>query len=76
MQIDKNMLTDLLRQQGQGDKADAADRELPQKVDTDDQGQLGILNKLGIDPKMISSLLDKLPPGIADKLPGGLGKLL
>jgi hypothetical protein len=76
MQIDKGMLLDLLRQQGQGDRVAEADRELPDRVDTEDEGQLGILRKFGIDPGMISSLLDKLPPGIADKLPGGLGKLL
>jgi hypothetical protein len=84
MQFDKSMLIDLLRQQGQGDRADEAERELPARVDTDDEGQLGILRKLGIDPDMITSLLDKLPPGLAgkvpeglkDKLPGGLGKLL
>jgi hypothetical protein len=76
MQFDKGMLIDLLRQRGEGGKADEAERELPDRVDTDDERQLGILRKLGIDPGMISSLLDKLPPGIADKLPGGLGKLL
>ena len=76
MQFDKSMIIDLLRQQGQGDRAEAAQRELPDRVDTNDEGRLGILKRLGIDPQMISSLLDKLPPGMADKLPGGLGKLL
>ena len=76
MQFDKSVLIDLLRQRGQDDRAEEAQRELPDQVDSENEGHLGILRQLGVDPGMIGSLLDKLPPGVADKLPGGLGKLL
>lgn len=48
MQIDKNMIMDFLKSQGQHDKAQQADSELPQQVDTDEHA--GMLNKLGINP--------------------------
>ena len=47
MQIDKNQILDFLRSQGQQDKAQQADQELPGTVDTErDQG---LLEKLGIN---------------------------
>lgn len=59
MQIDKQQILDLLKQQGNHDQAAQADSELPDQVDTDrDQG---LLSKFGID---LSSLL-----------PGGLGDI-
>jgi hypothetical protein len=74
MQIDKDMILNFLRDRGEHDKAQAADRELPAKVDTDDSGQRSILDRLGIDLSALSGLLDKLPGGLGDKL-GGLGKM-
>jgi hypothetical protein len=67
MQFDKNQILDLLRSQGDQDKADQADRELPQQVDTDQHG--GILERLGLSP---ADLIAKLAGGGG----GGLGGLL
>jgi hypothetical protein len=66
MQFDKSQILDLLRSQGDKDKADQADRELPDKVDTDQHA--GILERLGLDP---ADLIAKLAGG-----GGGLGGLL
>jgi hypothetical protein len=76
MKIDKNMILDMLRQRGDQDKAQAAERELPGEVDTEDAGHKGLLDKLGIDLGMLQGLAGKLPGGITDKLPGGIGKIL
>jgi hypothetical protein len=64
MNIDKSQILDLLRSQGDHDKATQADRELPDQVDTDRDG--GLLDKFGIN---IGDLLKKFGGG-------GLGKLL
>jgi hypothetical protein len=48
MEIPKDQILDLLRQRDQHDKADQADRELPDQVDPDRDS--GLLSKLGIDP--------------------------
>jgi hypothetical protein len=64
MNIDKDQILQLLRSQGQHDKADQASAELPDKIDTGNAQHSGMLSKYGIDP---GSLGDKL---------GGLGKLL
>jgi hypothetical protein len=65
MNIDKSQILELLRGQGEQDKADRAERELPDQVDTDRDG--GLLDKLGLN---IGDLLQKFGGG------GGLGKLL
>ena len=65
MQIDKSQILDLLRSQGDDQKAEQADRELPGQVDTDEHA--GLLSKLGLDPM---ELISKLGGG------GGLGGLL
>jgi hypothetical protein len=67
MQIDKSQILELLRNQGDNDKAAQAESELPDQVDTDQHA--GLLSKLGINP---ADLLGKLPGGLGDKL-GGLG---
>ena len=64
MKIDKNQIIELLRSQGDQDKVQDADRELPDEVDTDRDG--GLLSKFGID---IGDLLTKFGGE-------GLGKLL
>lgn len=64
MQIDKSQILGLLS----GDKASQADRELPDKVDTDQHG--GILAKLGLNP---ADLLKMFGGGGSG---GGLGGLL
>jgi hypothetical protein len=66
MQFDKSQILDLLRNQGDQDKAEQADRELPDRVDTDEHA--GILQKLGLNP---ADLIAKLAGG-----GGGLGGLL
>lgn len=69
MQIDKSMILDLLRQQGQGDQADQAQQELPDQVDTDQDA--GLLQKFGLSPQ---ELIAKVTGG--GGLAGGLGGLL
>ncbi len=59
MQIDKNTVMEMLRSRGDQQKADQAQQELPEQIDTDRDA--GLLEKFGIDPK---DLLGKL---------GGLG---
>ena len=59
MEIPKDKILDLLRQRGDNDKAQQADRELPDSVDP--ERDKGMLDQLGIDPQ---DLLGKL---------GGLG---
>jgi hypothetical protein len=65
MNIDKQQIIDLLRNQGDQGKAQQAEQELPDQVDTDRDS--GLLEKLGISPQ---DLLGKLGGG------GGLGGLL
>ena len=66
MQIDKNQILELLRNQGDDAKAQQADQELPGTVDTDQHAN--ILEKLGLSPM---DLISKLGGG-----GGGLGGLL
>jgi hypothetical protein len=63
MEIPKDKIVELLRDRGQDDKADQADRELPDQVDT--QEHAGLLSKFGIDEQELAS---KLPGGLGDKL--------
>lgn len=58
MQIPKDQILQLLKDKGQGDKADQADKELPDQVDPERDS--GLLDKFGIDPK---ELLGKLGGG-------------
>ena len=50
MQIDKQQILQLLQNQGDQGKADQADQQLPDQVDTDDQQHQNILQSLGINP--------------------------
>lgn len=59
MQIDKQQIIDLLKNRGDHDKAQQADQELPDQVDTDQHS--GMLDKLGLSA-------DDLPGGIGGKL--------
>jgi hypothetical protein len=63
MEIPKDKILELLRDRGQDDKAEQADRELPDQVDTEQHADR--LSKLGIDPQ---ELAGKLPGGVGDKL--------
>ena len=68
MQIDKAQILDLLRSQGDEQKAQQADEQLPGQVDTDQHA--GLLESLGLNPM---DLISKLGGG---GLGGGLGGLL
>ena len=63
MEIPKDKILELLRERGDHDKAEQADKELPDQVDHEEHSDL--LQKYGIEPK---DLADKLPGGIVDKL--------
>jgi hypothetical protein len=70
MEIPKDAILDLLRERGDDAKASEAERELPDRVDTERHASL--LQRLGLDPEeLASSLGDRLPGGLGDKLPGG-----
>jgi hypothetical protein len=62
MEIPKQQILDLLREQGKDDQVGQADQELPDKVDTDQHA--GLLEKFGLNP---ADLLGKLGGG---NLPG------
>ena len=49
MEIPKDKILELLRERGEHDKADQAQGELPDQVDTERDS--GLLAKFGIDPK-------------------------
>ena len=63
MEIPKDKVVELLRERGENDKAEQADKELPDQVDHEQHGDL--LQKYAVEPK---ELADKLPGGIGDKL--------
>lgn len=56
MKIDKDQIMQLLRaddEPGDKDKADQAQQELPDQVDTDDPQHQSMLQKFGIDPSQL-----------------------
>ena len=59
MEIPKDKILDLLRQRGDNEKADQADSELPDQVDT--ERDAGLLEKFGIDPQDLAG-------GLGDKI--------
>jgi hypothetical protein len=73
MNIDKDTIMNMLRSNGQDADADRAQQELPDQVDTDQDG--GMLDKLGINP---AELIAKFTGGGGGEggLGGALGKLL
>jgi hypothetical protein len=58
MQIPKDQILELLKSRGRGDQAAQAENELPDQVDTDNDG--GLLAKFGIDPKDLMGNLGDL----------------
>ena len=68
MQIDKNQILELLRNQGDDAKAQQADQELPGTVDTDQHA--GILETLGLSPQ---DLIAQFAGGGGGGGGGGLG---
>lgn len=73
MEIPKDAILEFLRNRGDTNKAEEADRELPDTVDTERDS--GLLARFGIDPDELLSMADKIP-GLKEKLPGGLGDKL
>jgi hypothetical protein len=71
MQIDKDQILELLRSQGDNDKADQAAQEMPSQVDTDQHA--GLLAKFGLDP---AELIKKFMGGQGGGIGGALGGLL
>ncbi len=58
MQIPKQQIMDLIRNRnepGDSSKADQADNELPQQVDTEKDEHQNLLQKFGIDPQQLIS---------------------
>jgi hypothetical protein len=63
MQLDKDQIIEFLRSRGDQDKAEQANQELPQQVDTEQHA--GLLDQLGIN---VEDLLGGAGGGIAGKL--------
>lgn len=59
MQIPKDKILDLLREQGKDDQVGQAQQELPDQVDPEQHANL--LQKFGLDPK---DLIGKLGGGV------------
>jgi uncharacterized protein YidB (DUF937 family) len=62
MQIPKDKVLDLIREQGKSDQVDQAKQELPDQVDTDQHADL--LHKFGLDPQELLSKLGGDIPGL------------
>ena len=72
MNVDKDTILNLLRGNGQDQKADQAGQELPDQVDTDKDA--GLLAKFGVNP---ADLIAKFTGGQAGGgIGGALGTLL
>jgi len=62
MEIPKDKILDLLREQGKSDQAKQAQQELPDKVDP--ERHAGMLEKFGITPQEVLSKLGGGIPGV------------
>jgi hypothetical protein len=49
MEIDKQQIISMLRERGEHDKAEQAERQLPEKVDHEEHG--GMLSQFGVNPQ-------------------------
>jgi type II secretory pathway component PulK len=61
MELNRDDIVSQLREVGHHDKAEKAENELPEKVDSHEHK--GLLDEIGID----DSIVDKLPGRLADK---------
>jgi hypothetical protein len=61
MQIDKEQVLELLRSKGEADKAEQADRELPDRMNTDDD--VDLLSNYGLRPQEVIAKLGGGPLG-------------
>ncbi len=73
MQLDKGMILDFLREQGQQQQAQEAEQQLPDQVDTDQHA--GLLQKLGLDPMDLVKMLSG-GGGQGGGLGGAIGGIL
>lgn len=58
MKIPKQQIMDMLRsddEPGDADKADRAEQELPDQVDTDNEQHQNMLQRFGVDPQDLMS---------------------
>jgi hypothetical protein len=62
MEIPKEKILDLLREQGKDDQVDQARQELPDQVDPDRDS--GLLQKFGLEPQDVLSKLGGSLPGL------------
>jgi hypothetical protein len=62
MEIPKDKVLELLRQQGKSDQVEQADQELPDQVDPDRDS--GLLAKFGVDPQDLLGKLGGNIPGL------------
>ena len=70
MEIPKDKILDLLRQQGKHDQAGEAEQQLPDQVDPERDS--GLLSKFGLDPQDLIGLFGGggLGGGLKGKIPG------
>ena len=61
MEIPKDKILDLLKQQGKDDEVGQADQELPDRVDP--ERDAGLLQKFGLEPKDLLAKLGVSLPG-------------
>jgi hypothetical protein len=62
MEIPKDRILDLLREQGKDDQVGQAQQELPDQVDPEKHS--GLLQKFGIDPQDVLGKLGGKIPGL------------
>ncbi len=62
MEIPKDKILDMIKQQGKSDQVDQADQELPDQVDPERDS--GLLQKFGLEPKDVLSKLGGGIPGL------------
>ena len=62
MEIPKDKILDMLRQQGKTDQVAEADQELPQQVDP--ERDAGLLEKFGVTPQEVLAKLGGGIPGL------------
>jgi hypothetical protein len=62
MEIPKDKILEMIKQQGKGDQVDQADKELPDTVDPERDSNL--LEKFGIKPEDVLSKLGGGIPGL------------
>jgi hypothetical protein len=62
MEIPKDKILEMIKQQGKGDQVDQADKELPENVDPERDS--GLLEKFGLKPQDVLSKLGGGIPGL------------